>query len=249
MVKVRDIYNAIDAFAPFETAEAYDNVGILIDCDNETEKILFALDATEDTILEACAQDCGVLVVHHPAIFGGITRIQKGDPVMEAAKAGISVIAAHTNFDRAAGGVNDVLTDLLELGTISPFGNGMGRIGLLKEQMMPDAFAEFIKNKFEIEALRMVPGKNSIKTVAVCGGSGDLVIDAFLAGADALVTGEVRHENALLAKRYGITTVAAGHFATENPGIMAMCGYLQRVFGDDAECMFSKCGRDPLQVR
>ncbi|MER3496266.1 MAG: hypothetical protein C4320_05370, partial [Armatimonadota bacterium] len=46
--------------------------------------------------------------------------------------------------------------------------------------------------------------------------------EAQLAGADVLVTGEVRHEAALEASEAGFTLIEAGHYATEAPGIDAL---------------------------
>ena len=45
---VREIYRLLDAVAPFETQEPYDNSGLLVGSpDQEVRGILFALDVTE----------------------------------------------------------------------------------------------------------------------------------------------------------------------------------------------------------
>lgn len=46
-------------------------------------------------------------------------------------------------------------------------------------------------------------------------------------GADAFLTGEVKHHIALDASYHGVVLLEAGHFATENPGIFALMKALQ----------------------
>lgn len=247
MITVREVYEAIDAFAPFDTAEGFDNVGVLVDCGSAAGKILFSLDVTEDTVEEAREFGCGILVAHHPVMLGGVTKLGFHDPVTAAVRANVSVVVAHTNFDKAPGGINDALAERLELDRIGSFCDGLGRIGILKHPMQPEAFAAYVKRRLGTGAAAVIPGEREIKTVAVGGGSYDFVEPAVKAGADALVTGELKHHHGLQARRNGITAVAAGHFETENPGMEAMCGYLQKVFAKSAECLFSKMGKSPFQ--
>ena len=58
--------------------------------------------------------------------------------------------------------------------------------------------------------------KERISRVAVCGGSGAGTIDSACAlGADALVTGDVDHHEALYALERGLLLLDAGHGVTE----------------------------------
>ena len=51
---VREIYDLIQAFAPFETQAEYDNSGLLVGSPSqEVKAVLFALDVTESVISEA----------------------------------------------------------------------------------------------------------------------------------------------------------------------------------------------------
>lgn len=247
MITAKEIYTIIDAFAPFDTAEDYDNVGILVDCGNETDRVLFALDITATTVEEAKARGCGVLVSHHPTMFGGVTKLTLDEPAMLATKYGISLLAAHTNYDRAANGINTVLAELLELEIVGDFDGGLGKLGELKEPMEPEAFARYVKEKLSAGSLAFVKGQYGIKTVAIGGGASDFVGPAVAAGADALVTGELKHHHGLEAMQKGITAIAAGHFATEDPGLRALCDYIQDTVGKRAECLYSEQGKDPFE--
>jgi dinuclear metal center YbgI/SA1388 family protein len=62
-------------------------------------------------------------------------------------------------------------------------------------------------------------GHGSVQRIAVVGGSADEEWRAAqAAGADVLVTGEVKQHVALEAVESGFRLIAAGHYATENPG-------------------------------
>jgi dinuclear metal center YbgI/SA1388 family protein len=64
-------------------------------------------------------------------------------------------------------------------------------------------------------------------TVALCGGAGAFLIpDALQAGADVLVTGDVKHHQALDAVAAGLSVIDAGHHGTEWPFVAALADVL-----------------------
>lgn len=67
--------------------------------------------------------------------------------------------------------------------------------------------------------LPCVPGKkNDIQRIAAVSGSGMSFLDeARAAGADLLITGDVKHHDAVRAAECGLAVIDAGHFATEAP--------------------------------
>lgn len=56
-----------------------------------------------------------LIISHHPVIFHPLKKVESGSVVWELAQAGISAICAHTNLDKARGGVNDCLAAALGL--------------------------------------------------------------------------------------------------------------------------------------
>lgn len=89
-------------------------------------------------------------------------------------------------------------------------------IGELPQPLTPEAFAEQVKQGLACEGLRYVPGSRPVRRVALCSGAGgDYVFSAIAGGADAFVTGEVKHHELLAAGQAGVTLVDAGHFKTE----------------------------------
>ncbi len=246
MITGKEIYDAIDSFAPFHTAEDFDNVGILYHAKKEIKKILFALDISEDTILEAAELGCEALVTHHPVMLGGVTHIEADEPIALAIKHDITLIAAHTNYDKAAGGINDVLARKIGIRISGEFCDGLGRICHLDHPMDSRSFALFIKEKLNLDTVSAVICDKMVQTVAVAGGSSDFIRPALEAGADALITGELKYHHGLKAKRLGLTAVAAGHFSTEDPGLRELKARLETQFSDKVTCFYSSRGKDPF---
>jgi dinuclear metal center YbgI/SA1388 family protein len=89
-------------------------------------------------------------------------------------------------------------------------------LGELAHEVLPEEFAAFVKVRLGCRGLRYFKGKTPIRHVAVCcGAGGDQVFEAIRRGADALVTGEVKHHEWIAAKQAGLTVVDAGHYKTE----------------------------------
>lgn len=261
MVKVRDIYDYIDAKAPFSTQMDFDNAGLLVgDRNAEVARVMVALDATLPVVREAGRRKCQLLVTHHPLIFHPLKTVVPNDPtqavVAELIRRNIALICAHTNLDAAPGGVNDVLMERLGVkvtGILEEFGlrdgvpYGMGRVGELDEPMEPKAFAAMVKKALGTRAVRAVPGTRPVKKVAVCGGSGgDMVELAASLGMDAYVTADVKHHEFLLAQALDITLLDAGHYATENPVTPVLADQIKNAFGAEGiEVFLSKVHKEP----
>lgn len=92
----------------------------------------------------------------------------------------------------------------------------LGRVGTLPCPVQPEQFARQVKEALG-GMVKFVAGKGPIQKVAVCGGSGASELKAALnCGAQALVTGDVKHDVFLEALHIGITLLDAGHFHTED---------------------------------
>lgn len=105
---------------------------------------------------------------------------------------------------------------------------GIGRIGTLDQQLSLRDFAGLVKTRLGANIVK-VSGKpdSLIQTVAVCGGSGaDFISRAKAAGADALITGDVKYHEGQEAAGLGLAVIDAGHFATEYPVVAKLVDYL-----------------------
>ena len=236
---VQDLYDLIDRIAPFDTQEEYDNSGFLVgSAAQEVDTILFALDVTEPVIDRAVSLGAQLIITHYPLMFSPIRSLTDGDYesrlIRRLVRAGISLIAAHTNLDRASGGMNDVLAERCGLMDVS--GEGFFRCGTLTAPRSAFALADELKSLLRTDVRLMGPGNTLIRKVGLCSGGGsDEWIRAAEAGCDAFLTGEIKHHHALAMADRGIIGLECGHFATEEPGIRALASALQNVF-NKIEC-------------
>lgn len=129
---VREVLEFLNEMAPPQWAFPNDPIGLQIGDPNQTvERVLVALDPDPHTVVQANYRSCQLLVTHHPLIFRPLSKIRFDDPVGMAVQllceAKIALIAVHTNWDVAPGGINDTLAELLELTETRPFGEGPAR--------------------------------------------------------------------------------------------------------------------------
>ena len=245
MVTVKNISDYIDSIAPYNTKCEWDNCGILVgDKYKEVKKIGFTLDLTSEVINDAKENGVDLIITHHPIIFRPVKNFTKGNLAFELAVSGISAISAHTNFDCAEGGVNDILCELLGITNTEGVPDEeckipMARIGDIEPMKSVD-FAKWVADVLGTTC-RVADNENLIKKVAVCGGAGadDFLFISASMGADAVVTGEIKHHLFLAAKEIGVTAIQAGHFETENPAVSALMKYIENEF-KDVECLLLK---------
>lgn len=234
-VKVIDVYRALDEWAPFGSAESNDNVGLLVgDSNAEVTGILLALDLTIEVIAQAKELGYNLVVTHHPVIYGRFGEMSDshatGRLVYQAARAGLSVICAHTNVDAAEGGVTDALVEALGFTDVSKVdSNPMLRICRLPREMTINELARHFKSAVNAGAVQIC-GKapEQIRKVVLLGGMGGALMDeAMASGADVYMLGELNHHQGLYMQVMGGCALTAGHYETEVPVLKKIQLYLQ----------------------
>ena len=222
---VRELIQHIDTFAPFSLAEEWDNPGLMAGSyDAEISRIAVCLDAVSEAVIEAGNMGCNVLVCHHPLIFRPLKRIDTGTDIgrtiHEAITRNVNIIAAHTNWDKAPGGVNDTLAALLGLEGVS----SLGEFGVVGEVHAEDTrkFLERVKTSWELSRLdfftRNMPER--ISRIALCGGSGaEFWSDAIRHNADVYITADMKYHELTDATRAGLSVALAEHGEMERATI------------------------------
>lgn len=97
-----------DRWPPAHAAD-WDSVGLQVGApDWPVERVLVALDVTSAVIDEAADGPATLVAAHHPVLFRPLERLTPdtaaGTVALAAARAGVAVLAAHTNLDVAADG-------------------------------------------------------------------------------------------------------------------------------------------------
>lgn len=228
---VRDIYQAIDKVAPFNLAVPGDNVGILVgDPEQIVEGVLVALDAATPVVEQARELGAQLIVTHHPILRDPVNRLLCGDPNTQAvyrmAQAGLSMIAAHTNLDIAPGGINDELA--ARLGWEASIYGDILRVGEMTAAYSPQSLMAHVQRC--IGGLPQWIGREDarLERFAICGGSGGSELqNAKAAGADVLIMGELKHDQALAACEMGMCVMAIGHGASEICAVDLLRKHLQ----------------------
>lgn len=260
MIKVKDIARVIEAFAPRELQESYDNTGLQLgDPEMKVSAVLLCLDVTEDILAEAARRHCNLIISHHPLLFGGLKQLTGSNAtqriVINALRQNIAVYAAHTNLDAAWNGVSHEIAHTLKmtnLRVLSPSrpgeNTGIGVVG----DCTPVPKMEFlrkVKEAFGVKALRFSAQSPQlvIRRVAVCGGSGaSLIRDALRAGADAYVTGDVKYHD---FTSYGLDMLIAdiGHYESELCSQRIFSRIIREAF-PDLVVYFAESEHNPIQI-
>lgn len=229
---VADLEKMVGAIAPFELAETWDNVGLLLGKKGAAvTRVLVALDLTQRVIEEAKALGAQAIVTHHPIMFSARKRVtdddREGTLMLSLAENGIAHIAAHTNLDAAQGGVNDVL--MQRMGAQNVTGEGCVRIGELDAGMTLETLASRAEKTLKTRVRVYGAMDTPVHRLGCCSGSGASAIEeAVQLGADCFITGEVKHNLALDAMDMGCCVIEAGHYETENPVCEVLADALQK---------------------
>ncbi|MBQ1946594.1 MAG: Nif3-like dinuclear metal center hexameric protein [Clostridia bacterium] len=230
---VKTVYEWLNEIAPFETAEHFDNVGLLIGSMHApVERVLVALDATPQVVQEALDLDVQLIVTHHPLMFGGTKRIlydnYEGGIVADIIQNNLHLIAAHTNLDLSPEYSGTACLSR-KLGLENVRQEGFVFVGDLPDRGLD---ASLLREKIaaaENDAVYLFGDANAhIKTLGICGGAYDGGFEqARSMGAQAYLTGEVKHHNALAAAGTGFVLYQGGHFGTENALVKPLAQALQ----------------------
>jgi dinuclear metal center YbgI/SA1388 family protein len=111
---IGEITQYLESFAPLALQESYDNSGLQTGSYEDTvNAALITLDVTEAVVDEAIALGAGLIIAHHPVIFGGLKKLTGNNSVerviLKAVRHNIAIYAAHTNLDSVTGGVNTMI--------------------------------------------------------------------------------------------------------------------------------------------
>lgn len=254
-MKVTQIIEKLDAIAPIDYAENWDNVGLLVGTkEKDANRIMIALDATDEVVEQAIEKKADLLITHHPMIFSAMKKITEEDfigrRILKLAKHEISYYVMHTNCD--VGVMNDVAAemigliseDVLEEVTKTEDGKsmGIGKVGILKHEMSIEEIAALVKSVFDTDYVR-VTGEisNKVQRVAISTGAGkSMVLSAINKGAQLLITGDMDHHTAIDALAQGVQIIDAGHFGTEHFMAEYVCKYLRQCLSPDMEIIQAK---------
>lgn len=132
---------------------------------------------------------------------------------------------------------------------------GIGRVGNLKEELSTEDFIAKVKKVFSLEGLRVVyplAAKETIKRVAICGGSGEKFYPhAVAAQADVYITGDVYYHTAHDMQETGMVVIDPGHYIESlcKEKMVALFNQWKNEEGWDVEIISSDVSTNPFSFK
>ncbi len=237
-MELSDFIKILENIAPTELAEEFDHgkIGLIVPGYSKITKVATALDPTPFVIQRAIDMHAEAIVVHHTLIWNPLTAITSDmasvlKPLLEH---DISLYAMHTNYDRAPGGVNDTLAEILGLKeTVSL---NMARAGIVEGHTLASFAADAAKVlKTDVEVVGKLD--REVCTVVTAAGSGfrEALAVAKKLNADVLLSSELRHD--VIRDRGDVALISAPHYFTEAPAMKRLaenlCKNVRAEFVDD----------------
>lgn len=228
-MKVKDIIRIMeDKIAPVELAESFDSIGLKTGSpDAEVTGVIVCLDVTSDVIDEAVLKKCNMIICHHPVLFKATNEMTEYSYhiVCDAIRHNLNIYSAHTNFDYASGGINDTLAFVSGLTDIKK--SGYHRYGHFAKEITLKEITEIIKYKYDLQAVYAIVPKTYVKDKIYIAGISCGAFDGEIewlreVNADLLITGEIKHSDAMRLYEENFITIVLGHAISEIEGVRAL---------------------------
>lgn len=234
-LNVRMVLEWLDSVAPFATQEEFDNGGLQVgNGRTEVTGILVTLDVTVAVIKEALALKTNLIVSHHPLIFVAqkdlATERFVPELLTKLIRNDLALISSHTSMDQSeAYSASAALAKLLKLKNIRKQGAYLF-LGELPTPQPASKLNRVVADALAVPARLYGNEEKVVSTLAIAGGAySEGFRDAAEAGAQALLTGEVRHHHAVEANALGMALIDGGHFGTEATMLQPLAFGLQKM--------------------
>jgi dinuclear metal center YbgI/SA1388 family protein len=229
MWSVDSVCSLLAQIAPLRLAESWDNVGLLVgNRDQPVDRLMTCLTISPNVVDEAIDNQVNLIVTHHPLPFKSLQRITSdtvtGAMLLRLIASQVAIYSAHTAFDSADGGINQMWADRLGLAAVEPLmiadeasGEGAGRVGRLPAATTLGKLIADASNAVHASSPRVVGDANQpvTKVALACGSGGSFLSAAIRKGCDALITGEASFHTCLEAESRGIGLGLLGHYWSE----------------------------------
>nr|WP_162902345.1 Nif3-like dinuclear metal center hexameric protein [Facilibium subflavum] len=215
--------------------------GLQVQGKKEIQTIITGVTASLALIEKAIEMKADAIIVHHGYFWKNesypITGM-KYQRISQLIKHDINLFAYHLPLDiHPSCGNNAQLAKRLDLKVLGPFDtNTHPSYGIICQStaISTDQLASNIEKVLDRAPLVVGPDKEQISKIALCtGGAQDFIEQAFHAGAEVYISGEISERTTHIANELGITYIAAGHHATERYGINALGEHLAKQFKID----------------
>jgi GTP cyclohydrolase I len=210
-VKIRDIYNYLDTISPFSEQEKWDNSGLIVGNMNDRfEDVYISLDLDLDLIKKIKPKS--LIITHHPLIFSPLKRVNNDSYatkiLKKLIKKDIALISMHTNIDKSH--LNSYVgCEVLGL-------NFVKKDDFILQAEVDMSFKELqklIKEKLNIDTLKVSKSHKKVKSISLTTGSGMSLLPYIK--TDCFLTGDIKYHEAMEAKARKISLIDIEHYSSE----------------------------------
>ena len=221
--------------------------GLQIQNSGCVSKIGASVDAGLVPFQNAVSKKIDFIITHHGLFW--TLPIPLTGPAYEKTKLcidhNLAVYGSHLPLDcHPEIGNNAILAQKLQLEPIASFLPYEGvDIGLITENNQPRKdLAKRLNSLFPMGIHSMEFGSETPSKIAILTGSGQSAVDKILeAGADTLITGELKQHHFNLAQELKLNLYACGHYATETFGVNALAQEVAKKFDLPYEFIPTEC--------
>ena len=216
-MKLKEIIDFIDEKIPKKLALSFDNVGFMGEYDLNSNitsiKVVMDLLPEEDNFNENT-----LIITHHPPLF----------------KPKTPTYTIHSNWDIIDGGANEALAEILNLKVIDYF-DKLTKIGRICETNYNfKELKKIILDNFDnVRCVNNLKDNEKLKKIGIISGFGlkntDYIKLASQNNIDLIISGDLTHESAIIAKNLQITLIDLGHHESEVPGLYKLSELLDEL--------------------
>lgn len=261
MYTVNEILAEMERIAPLKNMSEGDNSGLIVGSGSKTvTKALVALDITNEIIAEAKSVGANLIISHHPVMnynYEPFSTLNPDMPIYRLAENGIAAICFHTPLDVAVGGINDIIYDMLKaplslgepevLEVTTPDSLGYGKLADINRDITADEAARLLKDIFGCTVVRYCGGKKKLKRLAFCSGGGGNILElAKNKGADAYISGDIKHDRWIYAHNFDMAAFDCGHYHTEVIMVEYLLSHFKATY-PDLDISRAKSCTDPVE--
>lgn len=233
-----EIINFLNNYLKISEIDDYSLNGLQVEGKKNIQKVITAVDASEEIFKIAKKENAELIFVHHGMLWKSINSITginyKRMKILINNK--ISLYACHLPLDKHEEVGNNIqfLKIFKIIKNITPFGNyhgiNIGYKGEFEEEHNLNEFVKEINEKLNTKCKILKFGNKKIKSVGVVSGAASEIVNEAIEEVDCFVTGESSHQVYHLAKEGKINVIFAGHYATETLGVKAIANLIKEKF-------------------
>jgi len=214
--------------------------GLQVEGREDVSKIVTGVSVSKALIKKALERHADIIMVHHGFFVGDIlsplrlTGFQK-ERVKLLLENDMNLAGYHLPLDaHPVIGNNISLCKMLLVKKVKPF--DVGFIGELEKEMDFEKFKKKVEVQLCTHSFAIAAGKKKVKKVAiVSGGDSPDFENAFFAGADVFITGDIRESVVRKIEEVGINFINAGHYNTEKEGVRNLGEMVAKKFKIEVE--------------